>query len=130
NPRDHKSVNEAELALLAGNEKLASGHGNVPWAKLLGSRTIWLLWAQYFFLSYPWYFYITWLPTFLRDRYPDMSDFDRSILAGFPLAFGGVGSIFCGFISARVDRWTGSVAKTRRIMACIGFAGASVMLAV
>jgi MFS transporter, ACS family, glucarate transporter len=30
----------------------------------------------------------------------------------------------------KVDQWTGSIAKTRRIMACIGFAGASAMLAV
>jgi sugar phosphate permease len=97
--------------------------------KLVRSRSIWLLWIQYFCLSYPWYFYITWLPTFLKDRYPDLTDINRSLLAGFPLFFGGVGSIFAGFISARVDRWTGSVAKTRRIMACIGFAGAAGMLA-
>jgi MFS transporter, ACS family, glucarate transporter len=129
NPRDHKSVNKAELELLAGNEKLAQGHGNVPWGKLLRSRTIWLLWAQYFCLSYPWYFYITWLPTFLRDRYPDLSDTNRAVLAGFPLLFGGVGSLVCGFLSAHVDKWSGSIARTRRIMACIGFAGAAVMLA-
>jgi MFS transporter, ACS family, glucarate transporter len=130
NPREHKSVNKAELELLAGNERLAQSHGDVPWAKLLRSRTIWLLWAQYFFLSYPWYFYITWLPTFLRDRYPDMTDTNRAVLAGFPLLFGGVGSLFCGFISARVDRWSGSITRTRRIMACIGFGGAAIMLAV
>src|SRR2546426_7731312 len=64
NPKDHKSVNAGELELLAENAKLAEGgHGNVPWGKLTKSRTVWLLWAQYFFLSYPWYFYITWLPT-------------------------------------------------------------------
>ena len=67
NPRDHKSVNAAELALLEGSEELASGHGDVPWGKLIRSRSIWLLWAQYFCLSYPWYFFITWLPTFLKE---------------------------------------------------------------
>ena len=34
-------------------KSIASGHGDVPWGKLLRSRSIWLLWAQYFFLSYP-----------------------------------------------------------------------------
>jgi MFS family permease len=96
--------------------------------KLLRSRTIWLLWLQYFSLSYPWYFFITWLPTFLRDRYPELSDGHRAVLAGFPLLYGGFGSLFCGFISARVARLSGSVAMARRIMACIGFAGASAML--
>lgn len=128
NPRDHPSVNEAEMALLAGNEKLASGHGNVPWGKLMASKTIWLLWVQYFCLSYPWYFYITWLPTFLRERYPDLTDGERANLAILPLFFGGLGSLFSGFVSARVTRVTGSVSMTRRLMASLGFAGAAVML--
>jgi len=39
----------------------------VPWSKLLSSRTVWLLWVQYFCFSYGWYFYITWLPTYLKE---------------------------------------------------------------
>lgn len=128
NPRDHKSVNEAELALLAGNEKLATGHGNVPWGKLIKSRSIWLLWAQYFFISYPWYFYITWLPTFLKERYPALTDTERATLAIMPLFFGGVGSLFCAFVSNFVTKFTGSIGQTRRVMACTGFFGAAVML--
>lgn len=130
NPSEHKSVNAGELALLAGNENLASGHGDVPWKKLISSRTIWLLWAQYFCLSYPWYFYITWLPTFLKERYPLLSDSERAWLAIFPLLFGGFGSLFCGFISNKVVHWTGSVRRARRLLACLGFFGAAVMLAV
>lgn len=97
--------------------------------KLTASRTIWLLWAQYFFLTFSWYFYITWLPTFLRDRYPDLSDYNRSILAGLPLFFGGIGALFSGFIASRVDRLTGSIARTRRLMGCLGFAGAGIFMA-
>jgi MFS transporter, ACS family, glucarate transporter len=128
NPRDHKSVNEAELALLAGNDKLAAGHANVPWGKLVTSRSVWLLWAQYFCITYPWYFFITWLPTFLKDRYPALSDGERATLAIMPLFFGGVGSLFCAFVSNFVTRFTGSIGQTRRVMACIGFFGAAVML--
>jgi MFS family permease len=128
NPRDHKSVNAAELALLAGNERLATGHGAVPWGKLLRSRTVWLLWAQYFFLSYPWYFYITWLPTFLHERYPLLGDEERAGLAILPLFFGGIGSVVCGFLSARVARMTGSERTARRLLAIVGFAGAAAML--
>ncbi|HYO79961.1 MAG TPA: MFS transporter, partial [Bryobacteraceae bacterium] len=128
NPADHKSVNAAELALLGGNEKLADTHGNVPWAKLVTSRDVWLLWAQYFFITYPWYFYITWLPTFLKERFTTLTDTERAVLAFMPLFFGGVGSLFCAFISARVTRITGSIGRTRRLMACIGFFGAAAML--
>src|SRR6185437_12458223 len=67
NPREHPSVNAAELALLTENEQNIAGHGNVPWRKLAANPTVWLLGAQYFCLSYGWYFYVTWLPTYLKD---------------------------------------------------------------
>ncbi len=65
-PRDHRSVNAAELALLDGAEVNAAGHGDVPWKRFLHSRSVWLLWLQYFCMCYGWYFYITWLPTYLK----------------------------------------------------------------
>jgi len=126
NPRHNPRVNSAEMALLAGSEHLASGHGNVPWGKLIRSRTVWLLWLQYFLLSYPWYFYITWLPTYLqsptgRGLSPEAS----AQYAIFPLLFGGFGSLFCGFISVHMERWVGSTRTSRRLLACLGFLGAS-----
>jgi ACS family glucarate transporter-like MFS transporter len=127
NPRDRKSVNAAELALLQGAENLASGHGNIPWKRFLSSKTVWMLWAQYFCLAYPWYFYITWLPTYLQKFY-GLNPEKSAQLAVFPLFFGGLGSLFCGFASSWIDQWTGSVTKTRRIMAYLGFWGAAVFL--
>jgi MFS family permease len=127
NPRNHKAVNSAELALLEGAEEMAAGHRDVPWAKLFSSRTVWLLWAQYFLLSYPWYFYITWLPTYLQEfRHLDPGAASR--LAIFPLLFGGFGSLSCGLLSARVARWTGSVKLSRRLMAYTGFICATAMI--
>jgi MFS family permease len=127
NPRDQKSVNTAELALLHEAQELASGHGDVPWKKFLLSRTVWMLWVQYFCLAYGWYFYITWLPTYLQES-RGVAFHKSALLAGLPLFFGGLGSLFCGFISSHVARWTGSVIKTRRCMAYIGFSGASLLL--
>jgi MFS family permease len=106
-----------------------SGAQDVPWDRLLSSRSVWLLWLQYFLLSYPWYFYITWLPTYLQEH-RGLTPAYSSQLAILPLLFGGFGSMFCGFISARVVKWTGSVKTTRRLMACLGFAGAAAMLLV
>ncbi len=126
NPRHHKSVNEAELALLEGADQMASGHGDVPWGKLVTSRTVWMLWAQYFCVSYPWYFYITWLPTYLQE-YRGLNPSDAARLAIFPLFFGGLGCVFSGFLNPWVARWTG-VRTARRLMAYIGSLGACVML--
>ncbi len=127
-PRDNKSLNDAELKLLESSEHLAESHGNIPWGLFLRSKAVWLLCAQYCCLSYGWYFYITWLPTYLKQaRGLDLAK--GAVLAGLPLFMGGVGSLFCGLISARVTRSiTGSVAKTRRLMAIIGFVGACSLL--
>jgi MFS family permease len=126
-PRDHPSVNRAEIALLEGAEKMASGHGDVPWGKLVTSLTVWMLWSQYFCISYPWYFYITWLPTYLQE-YRHLSPEMAARLAIFPLFFGGLGCMFGGFISPYVTRWTGSLRQTRRLLGYVGCCGASLLV--
>lgn len=128
NPKDHPAVNEAELELLADGQQNAGGHHDVPWAKLAQSPTVLLLWLQYFLLSFPWYFYITWLPTYLRDGRHVPADHVQWY-AMFPLAFGGLGSMACGLLSGHLVK-TMSVKSTRRIMACFGFFGAAVMMVV
>lgn len=126
-PRDHPGVNAEELALLGGGERSASGHANVPWAKLLRSRAVWLLWLQYFLLSFPWYFNITWLPTYLEQHWKLPPD-QAARFAIFPLLFGGFGSLFCGSISAGFARRAG-LARSRRILASVGFLGAGLFMA-
>jgi MFS transporter, ACS family, glucarate transporter len=127
NPADHPSVNAAELALLQGAEETAAGHANVPWGKLVRSGSVWLLWSQYFLLSYPWYFYITWLPTWLQEG-RGLTMVESAQYAIFPLLFGGFGSLFAGFAAKHVALKLGSVDKARRIMGAVGFAGAACFL--
>lgn len=126
-PQDHSGVNAAELVLLKDSATMADGHGHVPWGKLVGSRTIWLLWIQYFCLSFPWYFYITWLPTYLQEHRHVSADLSAT-LAGLPLLFGGFGSLFCGLVLPRLARRLGSVGRSRQIMASTGFLGAAILL--
>ncbi len=126
NPRDKKSMNAAELELLEGADKLAASHAHVPWGRLLRSRQVWLLCWQYFCLSYGWYFYISWLPTYLQEA-RGLEVGRSALLAGLPLFLGGIGSVFGGFLAAYLARRMGML-KTRRRMAYIGFSGATAML--
>jgi MFS family permease len=128
NPRDRKEINEAELAILPRQQDVVLGHGKIPWGKLLASKTVWLLWFQFACLNFGAVFYITWLPTYLREgRGMDITY--GALLAGFPLFFGGLGSLFCGYISAPLARLLGSVLVARRLLAGIGFFGAACCLA-
>jgi sugar phosphate permease len=127
NPKDHPSVNAAELALLAGSEQTASGHGDVPWGKLLSCPTVWLLMWQYFLVTYPWYFYITWLPTYLQDA-RHLDKLAAAKYAILPLLFGGIGSITAGFLTKSLSGMLGSLAVVRRVIGVCGFLGGAVFL--
>jgi MFS transporter, ACS family, glucarate transporter len=126
-PRQHPGVNEGERALLDSAAAPSRSHANVPWGKLLRSRSIWLLSVQYFCVSFSWYFYLTWLPTYLEE-YHKLSAVKTAQYAIFPLLFCGIGSLFCGFFSKRLAGWIG-VQRMRQTMACTGFAGAGTLLA-
>lgn len=130
NPKDHPAVNAAELAHIGDSGHGVNAHATVPWRQLLASRTVWMLWGQYFCMSYGWYFYVTWFPTYLKEEktFADMTDWQRSMMACVPLFFGGLGSIFCGLVSGPMSRGTLGLAKTRRLMGFLGLAGAGALL--
>jgi ACS family glucarate transporter-like MFS transporter len=122
-PRKHPSVNAAELALLPPAKDTAVGVA-VPWRRLLTSRSVWLLCIQYACLSYGWYFYVTWLPTYLREARGTSVKFG-ALLASLPLLLGGLGCLVSAHIIPRLARAIGSVMLARRIVAIVGFVGAS-----
>ncbi len=53
-----------------------------------------------------------------------------AVLAGIPLFFGGVGSLFCGVSPARLAAWLGSDRLARRVMAGSGHFAAGACLIV
>lgn len=122
-PRKHPSINAAELALLPPAEDTAVGVA-MPWRRLLTSRSVWLLCLQYACLSYGWYFYVTWLPTYLREARGTGVKFG-ALLASLPLLLGGLGCLVSAQIIPRLARKIGSVMLARRIVAIVGFVGAS-----
>jgi MFS family permease len=102
-PAQHKSVNAAELALLEGGRKLVLHEHGQPWYRLLLQRDIFFLGLQYFGFSYTWYFYVTWLPTWLHNAH-GLSMAEVGFYATWPLAAGGCGSIVSGFLPLAIPR--------------------------
>ena len=100
----------------------------MPWAAALRSRTVWALWLQYYCLSHGWYFYITWLPTYLLEG-RGVSLQQSALLAGLPLFFGGIGSISSGFLIVLLQRIGCTAPAARRLISGAGCVIAGAMLA-
>src|SRR5262249_60015113 len=84
-PAKHSAVNRAEMALLADRKpEHAEAAGGAPWRKFLSSGSAWALCIQWFCHYYGFYFYITWLPTYLLQA-RGLNLKQGALLAGLPI---------------------------------------------
>lgn len=95
-PVDHPGVNAAELELISDANTLATHHGR-SWLQVLLQPQVFLLMCQYFCWSYVWYFFVTWLPTYLTEA-QGQSAAATAGYAVLPLLFGGFGSLASGLL--------------------------------
>lgn len=119
-PAKHRAVNAAEREMLEASRVLTTHGADRGWLSLLLTRQVAALVLQYFSFSYVWYFYITWLPTYLREG-RGQSPERAAALAVLPLLFGGFGSLTAGISSRRLPR---------RAIAFGGFATTAILLVV
>jgi sugar phosphate permease len=118
-PAQHRRVNAAELEMLEASRILTTHRaGQHHWTAVLLTRQVLVLGFQYFCFSYVWYFYITWLPTYLREG-RGQSPARAATLAVLPLLFGGIGSLATGLAHKRLPR---------RAIAFCGFLATAVLL--
>jgi len=104
-PSQHRGVNAAELAMIGCDPP--APHPAVPWRRLMRSRNLAALCAMYFGAIYGWYFYLTWLPTYLlRARGFDLAAVGW--LAALPLLGIATGSLVGGLFSDALTRHFGA----------------------
>jgi MFS transporter, ACS family, glucarate transporter len=124
NPAEHPSVDKAELAQLPPASQTAISHSGVPWRLIFSAPRVWLLSIQYMCLAYGWWFYVTWLPSYLQQA-RGTSVKMGALLSGLPLLLGGLGCLVSAWVIPRLTKRFGSVSTARRIVALTGFIGAS-----
>jgi sugar phosphate permease len=120
-PAQHASVNAAERELLEASRVLTSHRGlgrTHGWISLLLTPQVFFLVLQYFCFSFVWYFYVTWLPTYLREA-RGQTPGHAAALSVLPLLFGGFGSLATGLAPVRLPR---------RAIAFCGFLGTAILL--
>ena len=129
-PAEHRSTNSAELELI-----LADRPADAPllkgwpyWRRLLGQRNTIALCLMYVPNCVTFYFCITWLSTYLRERH-HIEKAELGFLAALPL-FLSVGTQFLGgYLSDKITARFG-LAAGRRAPAMIGYALAAVAITI
>jgi len=117
-PAKHPKVDAEELKLLEGSRVLAQEKPAGGWFKAIAQKDVLLLVIQYTLFSFVWFFYSTWMPTFLQETY-NLTQADTAKLTWIPWVCGAAGCLVSGAIPVRIPR---------RTIALVGFAVTAVML--
>jgi ACS family glucarate transporter-like MFS transporter len=124
-PAQHPSVNAMELAMLPAAEQDRS-HTAAPWSEYVVSPSLWMLCVQWFCHFYGFYFYITWLPTYLQEA-RGVAVTRSAVLAGFPLLMAAVGSLAGGWATSSLIRRF-DTRRARKIVCYVSYAGAAILM--
>jgi MFS family permease len=90
----------------------------IPWKDILGQRDLWILSLAYFLVNYGWYFNITYLPSYLHDRFQVAGDSVwTALLKGGPLWVGAAGCLLGGRLADAMGTWLGDHSLARRRLA-------------
>ena len=130
-PADHPAISQAEVEIIHSDRSRETHVESIPWGTIFRSRNLWALFGMYFCSAYGFFFFVTWLPTYLTNEYGLTLERSGWYSAG-PLAAGAIACIFGGSFSDWLVRRTGSRKWGRRIvgaagfiLAAVGFAGAA-----
>jgi nitrate/nitrite transporter NarK len=104
-PSEHASVNPAELEKIVAGREPPGGHheGWAYWKKLFGHQNTLPLCLMYFPNSYAFYFCITWLPTYLKEKH-HFDSMQLGLFAGLPLILSVAGDLFGGVATDLVTK--------------------------
>lgn len=106
-PSEHQAVNAAELEKIAAGREDGGGHhgGWEYWRRLFGHRNTLPLCLMYFPNSFAFYFCITWLPAYLKEKH-GFDALQLGLFTGLPLLLSVVGDLFGGVATDAVTkRW-------------------------
>jgi MFS transporter, ACS family, glucarate transporter len=132
-PRDHPAVTEAERDFIESTRGIPVGHraaGGESGAlrEVFTTPTLLPLCIQYFANSYGFYFFITWLPTYLTKA-RGMESAELAIFAGLPLTLSVFADLSGGFTADALARRWGLRAGYRAVGASAYLLASCIMLA-
>jgi len=113
-PREHPAVSAAEVDLIEQTRGLPAQDRRGTFSEVFRIPSLLPLCLQYVANSYGYYFFITWLPTYLAKA-RGMSSTELAIFSGLPLALSAIADVSGGFTTDALCRRLGLRAGMRSI---------------
>jgi ACS family glucarate transporter-like MFS transporter len=124
-PKTHQDINAEELRWIELSRQPTRSRAT-PWAAFFLSRSAWALWFQWFCHFFGFYFFVTWLPTYLQQA-RGLNMKQGAYVASLPMISAGFGTLAGGWMLPRLaQRW--GLARARKALAYVAYLGASALL--
>ncbi|WP_374288996.1 MFS transporter [Desulfovibrio desulfuricans] len=126
-PRQHKSINKAELAHIEAGQDVAAVQEVIPLrqrlAGFVGNYRFWLLVFWYLCLQCMYWGLITWLPSYLKSA-RGFSWNEMGWLASLPFVLSIIFKISCGFLTDKIGRSAPILMAAMFLAGCCVYLGA------
>jgi len=98
-PREMKGIKSKEIELIESKREVKSlGHGLLSIKNILKNNNVWFLMGMYHCLLYGAYFYLSWMPKYLKNG-RNVGDDEIAFMASLPFILGTIGCFIGGFSS-------------------------------
>ncbi|HLN20717.1 MAG TPA: MFS transporter [Bacteroidales bacterium] len=119
-PEDSGFISNEEMTYITGNrQQEEKAERRLSFINLMASSTVWKLMIQYICSNFTFYFTITWMYTYILDRF-GLGAVETGLYASVPLIAGAAGNWFGGILVDYIFR-KGNWKLSRRIPAVAGF---------
>jgi MFS transporter, ACS family, glucarate transporter len=119
-PEESKYIGEDEKKyILEARQESTQVKTKLPFVKIMKSGSMWLAMGQYVASNFTFYFTISWMYPYLKERFA-LGGVEAGLYSSIPLLCGAAGNWFSGWL---VDRMYSpdNMIRSRRIPAIIGF---------
>lgn len=122
NPEDHPRLSQQEKEFIINNrQKEGDAYApKIPIRRLLGSTNMWLAMGQYIGSNFIFFFMLTWLFPYLKQKY-QLDMVTTGLYAMLPLLAGALGNWTSGILVDWIYK-RGNWKRSRQIPAIVGFA--------
>jgi len=126
-PEEHTSISLRELEYIKANRPEITPVHEIPWKIILSQTAVWALVINHFCVSWGFFMFLTWLPTYLVKAH-GFSLKEMGIYSMFPYLAMVIGSNGTGWIADYCIKRTGDITSIRKVFHSISLLSATFFL--